>query len=169
MSTYLTVRQMAKMLQNLDRWLDKAVTYAGTRGFEPGVLLQARLAPDMYPLVKQIQAAADSAKYTAARLTAKEAPVHADTEQTLEEIKQRIASVVSYLGTFTEQDFEGSETRKVVIPYIPGKAARGLDYLTEQALPNFSFHVSMAYAILRHNGVPVGKLDFIGPVTLENA
>jgi len=162
-----SVPQMKKMLLGLDRWLDTAVAYAQKKSFDPNVLLGLRLAPDMYPLVRQIQAACDSAKFTAARLTGKEAPKHPDTEQTIDEIRARIRSCVSYLDTFTAGDFEGAETRKVDLPFLEGKYAVGSDYLSEMGLPNFYFHVSMAYAILRHNGVDLGKIDYIGSLPTQ--
>lgn len=162
MSTYETIQQMKKMVANLDRWLEKAVAYADTKKFDPNVLVGARLAPDMYPLSRQVQAACDNAKFAAARLTAKEPPKHADTETTMGELRDRCKTVLAYLDGFTGKDFEGAEQRKVVVPYLQGKFSYGADYLCQQALPNFMFHVSMAYAILRHNGVDVGKRDFAG-------
>jgi uncharacterized protein len=167
MSLYSSsVPQLSKMLQNLDRWLTKAEENAKARSFDPAVLLTSRLAPDQYALTRQVQAACDSAKFTAARLSGKTAPSHPDTETTLEELHARIRAVVEFLGTFTEADFEGAEARTVALPFAPGKGMNGADYLTEMALPNFYFHVTTAYAILRHNGVPVGKIDFIGSMRM---
>jgi hypothetical protein len=163
MSLYSSsVPQLSKMLQNLDRWLVKAEEHAKAKSFDPGVLLTSRLSPDQYALTRQVQSACDSAKFAAARLTGKTAPSHPDTETTMEELHARIRAVVDYLGTFTERDFEGAESRTVALPFAPGKGIAGAAYLTEMALPNFYFHVAMAYAILRHNGVAVGKIDYIG-------
>lgn len=161
---YPFVHEMKLMLSNLDRWLESAGEYAKTKNVEPDTLVVARLAIDQYPLVKQVQAACDSAKFTAARLSGKEAPAHPDEEKTFAELRERVAKVVTYLGTFSEKDFEGSETRKVALPFLPGgkKGALGADYLVHFAQPNFFFHVAHAYAILRHNGVKLGKLDYIG-------
>ena len=105
-----------------------------------------------------------SAKFAASRLAGKEAPKHADDEKTFEELRARIATTVAYIDTLTEKDFDGAETRKVALPFIPGgnKGALGKDYLVHFVQPNFFFHVVHAYAILRHNGVPLGKMDFIG-------
>ncbi len=165
-----TVPQLSKMLNNLDRWLDKAAACAETKKFDPAVLLSARLAPDQYPLLRQIQSACDSAKSAAAHLGGKELPKHPDTEQTWAEIKARIRTCIAFLETVTEKDFEGAEKRQVTLSFLPpGKFVMGADYLNEMALPNFYFHVTTAYAILRNNGVDVGKYDYIGPVKLRDA
>jgi len=157
-----TIPQYGKMLRNLDRWLDKAVAYASERKFDPAVLLEARLAPDQFSLLRQIQNACDNAKFGASRLSGRESPQQPDTEQTLDEIRARIQTVLAYLETVKPEDLQGAETRKVTLPFLPGVFVTGADYVTEWALPNFYFHVTTAYAILRHNGVPVGKKDFIG-------
>ena len=166
MSTFLypAVLEMKLMLTNLDRWLATAGEHAKTKKVEPDVLVGARLALDQYALVKQVQSACDSAKFAAARLTGKQAPAHPDDEKTFDELRARVAKVVDYLATLTEQDFEGSEARKVALPFLPGgnKGALGKDYFVRFAQPNFFFHVTHAYAILRHNGVGLGKMDFIG-------
>ncbi len=158
------VVEMHAMLRNLDRWLGKAAEHAKNKNFDPEVFVNARLAPDQYPLVKQVQSACDAAKFAAARLAGKDPPVHPDEEKTFEELRARIAKVGAYLETFTEKDLEGADARKVPIPYLPGgnKGALGIDYLVGLALPNFFFHVTTAYAILRHNGVDLGKRDYIG-------
>ena len=161
-----SVPQLKKMLGNLDQWLEAAVAHAQKKSFDPSVLLAARLAPDQYPLTRQIQSACDAAKLACARLTGKEAPKHPDTEQTVDELRARIRACVSYLDTFTAADFEGAATRLVDLSFMPGKALRGTDYLNELALPNFYFHATTAYAILRHNGVPLGKASFIGSLKL---
>ena len=169
MSLYDTaIVQSRKMLGNLDKWLDAGVAYAQKKSFDPSVLLVARLAPDQYPLTRQIQAACDSAKFLAARLTGKEAPKHPDTEATVDELRERIHAVVAYLDTFTAADFAGAETRHVELSFLEGKYLLGSDYACEMALPNFYFHVTTAYAILRHNGVDLGKRDFIGSMTTHD-
>ncbi|HEY6559773.1 MAG TPA: DUF1993 domain-containing protein [Polyangiaceae bacterium] len=169
MSLYeLSVPQYVKMLKNLQLWLEKAVDSAGQLGFEPEGLLAARLAPDQYPLLKQIQAACDGAKLACARVAGKQAPVHPDTEQTLAEIRARLDSCISYLETFTARDFEGAESRLINLPFLPGRVMASQDYLVEFALPNFYFHLNHAYAILRHNGVQLGKLDYIGALKLRD-
>ncbi len=160
--------QFAKMLQNLSSWLEKAERSAKERSFDVDVLAGARLAPDMYRLTQQVQSACDTAKLAVARLTGREAPKHPDTETTVAELKKRVATVVDYLGTFQAADFKGAEDRLVELPYFEGKVLRGEDYLVDIAQPNFYFHVSMAYAILRHNGVPLGKPDFVGMPRLRD-
>jgi hypothetical protein len=154
------------MLCNLKQWMADGAAYAETKDFEPSVLLSARLAPDQYALLRQVQAACDSAKFAAARVAGKTPPVHDDGEQTWDELIARLDSVVQYLGTFTAADFEGAEERVVALPFMPGKGAKGEVYLNEMALPNFYFHVSMAYAILRHNGVSLGKRLYLGGFAL---
>lgn len=160
---YPFVLEMKTMLSNLDRWMVTAAEHAKSKKAEPDALVVGRLALDQYPLVKQVQSACDTAKFTAARLTGKEAPAHPDDEKTYDEVRARIAKVVTYLDTFTEKDFEGAETRKIALPWLPGnKGALGADYLIAFGQPNFYFHLVHAYAILRHNGVPIGKMDYIG-------
>lgn len=154
------------MLENLDRWLTAGEENAKKRSFDPSVLLAARLAPDQYPLTRQVQAACDAGKFLAARLSGKAPPSHPDTEKTMEELHARIRSVVEYLGTYSAADFEGAEDRVVPLPFAPGKGMKGGSYLVEMALPNFYFHVTHAYAILRHNGVELGKRDYMGPLEL---
>ena len=161
-----SVPQLKKMLANLDAWLAKGEAYAQKKAFDPNVLLGARLAPDQYPLTRQIQAACDAAKFAVARLSAKEAPKHPDTETTMAELHARIQSVIAFIGTVPAADFAGAETRKVPLSFMPGKGLSGPDYLFEMALPNFYFHATTAYAILRHSGVDVGKMDFIGSINL---
>lgn len=164
MSLHAAVLQMKSMLHNLDRWLTKAGEHAKSKGFDSSVLVQSRLAPDQYPLVRQVQSACDAAKFAASRLTGKEAPAHPDNETTLDELHARIAKATDYLATFSEKDFENSATRKVPLPFIPGgtKGMIGAKYLVQMGGPNFYFHVTTAYAILRHNGVELGKRDYIG-------
>lgn len=165
MAIHVIVLEMKKLLKQLDGCLDKAVAFAATKKFDPNTLLHSRLAPDMFPLGRQIQATCDQAKYAASRVAGKETPSHADSETTIEELKQRIASVITYLGTFTSADFENLDARTVTTPRWEGKSMTATNYLVEHAMPNFFFHMSMVYAILRHNGVDVGKRDFLGPLT----
>jgi hypothetical protein len=170
MSLYqASVPQLKKMLNNLDKWLDAAVAHAAKKSFEPSVLLVARLAPDQYALTRQIQACCDGAKFTAARLAGKEAPKHPDTETTLDELRARIRSTLEFLDTITEADFADAKGRMIALPFMPGKVLTAADYLNEMALPNFYFHMTTAYAILRHNGVDVGKIAFIGSLNFRDA
>lgn len=168
MSYTTTISQVTKMLENLDRWLTAGEEHAKKKSFDPAVLLAARLAPDMYPLTRQVQAACDAAKFAAARLTGKTPPAHPDTETTMEELHARVRAVVEYLKTFHAADYEGADSRMVPLAFMPGKGMKGNDYLCEMALPNFYFHITMAYGILRHNGVDVGKRDYIGSIALQD-
>jgi uncharacterized protein len=166
MSLYSSsVPQMKKMLQNVGQWLEVATKHATDKGFDPNVFATSRLAPDQYPLTRQVQSCCDSAKFAASRLAGKDAPSHPDNEQTMDELKARVKTAIAYLDTLKPADFEGSETRRVTLPFLEGQYVAGADYLTEMALPNFYFHVTTAYAILRHNGVNIGKRDYIGSLT----
>lgn len=162
MSTFTTIRQYSKMLKNLDAWLVAAAEHAQAKGFNANVLAAARLAPDQYALVQQVQSACDSAKFAAAYLSGQKAPSHPDTEQTLDELRARIRTCTTYLDGFKQADFDGAEARRVAPPWMEGKSVPGEGYLTGLSVPNFYFHVTTAYAILRHNGVALGKRDFIG-------
>lgn len=162
---HASIRQMAQMLTNLSGFLDQGATLAEEKSFPVANLLTARLAPDMFTLIKQVQSAADTAKFAAARLSGQTAPSDPDTEATLEELKARIAKTVAYIEGFSAADFAGAEERPITLPFLP-KPARGADYFVQFAQANFYFHVSMAYAILRHNGAPLGKMAFIGRIDL---
>lgn len=164
----LTVPQLAKTLHNLDRWLKSAEQYAEQRKFPVDNLIQARLAPDQYPLVRQVQSSCDNAKLITGRLTQKDWPAHADTETTFEQLHARIAAVQTYLEGFKPEDFAEADDRKIVLPWMQGKWMTGVEYVTQFGLPNFYFHVTLAYSILRHNGVPLGKTDFIGSVPMRD-
>jgi hypothetical protein len=170
MSLYeASVPQLKKMLQNLDRWLDKAAAHAKAKSFDPTVYLGARLAPDQYAFVRQVQSACDAAKLVCARLAAKEPPKHSDTEQTFNEVRARVRTVIAYLETFKASDYAGVEDRFVSLSFMEGKKMRAGAYLDQLALPNFYFHLAHAYAILRHNGVDLGKMDYIGSMDLIDA
>jgi uncharacterized protein len=162
---YEIIGQMKKQLGQLDKWLEAAAAHADTKKFESSVFLGLRLAPDQFTFARQVQAACDTAKVAASRLSGKEAPTHSDTEATLTELRARVESVVSYLNGFTAKDFEGASTRVITQPRWEGKTMTGADYFLEHALPNFYFHLTTAYALLRHNGVSVGKRDFLGTLT----
>ena len=143
--------------------LDRAASHAAARGFDVSILLHARLAPDMVPFTGQIQRAGDTAKFAASRLTDLASPRFADTEVTLDELRQRIGATADYLKTFRAEQFDGSGVR--MISYKPAgtpQQSSGQDYLLNFALPNFYFHVVTAHDILRHNGVPIGKRDYLG-------
>ncbi|MFO0739513.1 MAG: DUF1993 domain-containing protein [Labilithrix sp.] len=157
-----TVPHFEKTLAVAEKWIDKAVEFAKSKNFDPDTLLTARLAPDMFPLVRQFQSICDQTKLVCSRLTGKEVPSHPDTEETWDELRTRVAAARELLKSFKPADFEGAEKRHVTMAWMPGKYLLGKDYLHQFALVNFHFHLSIAYAILRHNGVPLGKVDFIG-------
>ncbi len=160
----MTIPQFTKMLHNLSLFLNKAETLAETKKFEVDVLLNSRLAPDQFNFIRQVQIACDTAKLGASRLTGKECPTHADTERSLPELKGRIESVMGYLNGITAKDFVGAEERKVTQPRWEGKFLTGTEYAVHHMIPNMYFHVTTAYAILRHNGVEVGKKDYLGEI-----
>lgn len=158
----LTVTQFTKMLENLTGILDKAAGFADGKKIEMDVLLQSRLAPDQFNLIRQIQITCDTAKLCASRLTTKKAPVHADTEKTLGELRARIESTLTYLKTFSSKDYADAAKRHITQPRWEGQYLTGEEFVQNHAIPNFYFHLTTAYAILRHNGVEIGKKDFLG-------
>jgi uncharacterized protein len=157
--------QMKKQLHQLDAWLAAAAAYAKAKPFDPGIVLASRLAPDQFGFARQVQIACDTAKLASSRLTGKDAPSQPDTEKTLEELAARVRAVVAYLEAVSAADLEGAATRVVTQPRWEGKVMTGADYFLEHAVPNFFFHVTHAYAILRHIGVPIGKRDYLGALT----
>jgi hypothetical protein len=154
-----------RAMRNLDAILDKALASAEARKIVPAVLLGSRLAPDMFPLLREVQIACDFGKGPMARLAGIENPKHEDAETSIPELKARIAKVRAFIDSIPESAFAGAEERALKIPAGPEVVLdfKGLDYLIGFAIPNLNFHLSMAYAILRHNGVDIGKRDYIGP------
>lgn len=154
-----------RMFGNLSAILDKAAAYAEAKKIDPAVLLNARLAPDMHPLIRQVQIASDSAKGCAARLAGVDIPSYADTESSFAELQARIQKTLDFLKGFSAAQIDGSEGREVVLKF-PGAELKfsGQDYLLHFVLPNFYFHLTTAYAILRHNGLAIGKMDYLGGV-----
>ena len=169
MTPHDALQLFTKTLDNLEKWMDKAGESAKERSFDVDVLAQSRLAPDQFSFVQQVQAACDQAKYAAAYLGNKPAPSHPDTEKTFAELRERIAKCTAFVASVQEQDLAGAEDRKVAPAWLGGRWLRGHDYLVEVAVPNFFFHATMAYAILRHNGVPLGKIDYIGSMPTREA
>ncbi len=151
-----------RMLRNLSAILTKAETYAKAKNFDPAVLLNARLAPDMLPLTRQVQIASDAAKGAMARLAGHEAEKIEDTETTFAQLQARIAKTVALVEGYSETQLDGSDKREITLK-IPNSELKfsGIDFLNTWALPNFYFHITTAYAILRHNGVELGKRDFL--------
>jgi uncharacterized protein len=158
----MTVETFLPMLANLSKQLDKAAEFATAKKFEPAVLANARLAPDMFSLIKQVQLSSDFAKSGTARLSGVEAPKFEDNEQTLADLQARIKKTIDYVSSVKADSFKGAEDRDVVIPLRDKKLEmKGLEYLRNWVLPNFYFHLTAAYSILRHNGVELGKRDFL--------
>jgi uncharacterized protein len=164
---YQTILQFKKQLGQLDKWLETAAAFATSKSFDPNLFLGFRLAPDQFAFARQVQSTCDTAKLAAARLAGKDAPSHADTEQTLDELRARVRTVIAYLDGFSEKDFAAGATRSITQPRWEGKTMSGADYFLEHALPNFYFHLAHSYAILRHNGVAIGKRDYLGALSLR--
>jgi hypothetical protein len=162
---YETFGQMKKMLGQMDTWLTAAGAHLEAKKIDPSALFGARLSLDQFPFVRQVQITCDTAKLAASRLTGKEAPVQADNEQTLAELSARVRAVIAYLDGFTAKDFETAATRSITQPRWEGKVMTGADYFLEHAVPNFFFHLTHVYAILRHSGVTLGKRDYLGTLT----
>lgn len=162
---YEIFKQMRKQLGQVETWFDKATEYAKSKNFDPNVFVGMRLAPDQFAFARQVQIVCDTAKLGISRVSGKDAPTHADTEQTLDELRARIKSVTAYLDGFSEKDFESAPSRTVTQPRWEGKVMTTHDYLLEHVMPNFYFHAATVYALLRHNGVPVGKRDYLGPLS----
>jgi hypothetical protein len=152
-----------KMLGALSNVLDKGAAFAVAKKIDPAVLMASRLAPDMFPLTRQVQIAADFAKGPMARLAGLEVPKWEDNETTMEALKARVAKTIDYVKSFKPAQIDGSEAREISLT-IGGQpmTMTGQEYLLHNALPNFYFHVTTAYTILRHNGVEIGKRDFLG-------
>jgi hypothetical protein len=157
--------QMKHQLLQMDNWLVLAAAHAEERKFDVDVLVGMRLAPNQFPLARQVQIACDTAKLGASRMTGKEAATQEDNETTVEQLRARIASVVRYLISFTDEDFEGIEERTVTTARWEGHYMTTHDYLLEYMMPNVYFHVVHVYAILRHNGVNLGKRDYLGTLS----
>jgi hypothetical protein len=161
----ISIPAFKRGLTNLSALLDKAAAHATEKKFDPAVLVQMRLFPDMLPLSSQVQIACDMVKGAAARLGGVDVPKHDDTEVTLDDLRARIAKTLAFLDTITPAQLEGAEGRPIVLK----TAARtlnftGLSYLTDFVLPNLYFHVSIAYALLRSSGVELGKRDYLGKI-----
>jgi len=163
----VSVPVFTKMLDNLAHILERAEAWAKEAGKTDEEMLQAKLAPDMFPLVRQVQIASDNAKSISARLAGGEPPKMEDTEATFAELIERTQKTVAYLKTLDRAKFEGAEIRQIPFPYVPDTHLLGQESLLESYLPNFFFHVTTAYDILRSQGVPLGKADFIGALPLK--
>jgi hypothetical protein len=160
-----SIPPIIRSLTNLRANLDKAAAHAEARKIDPSVLINARLYPDMFPLSRQVQIATDTAKGAVSRLAGKEPPKYEDNESTFPELVARIDKTVALLETFKPDQIDGSEEKSISLPMHDRTLAfKGLPYLLDYVLPNIYFHVTTAYAILRHNGVEIGKKDFLGKI-----
>jgi uncharacterized protein len=167
MTHFQTIASFTKTLRNLEQWMNKAEEHAKEKSFDVSVLVDARLAPDQFAFVQQVQSACDQAKYAAAYLGQQTPPSHPDTERTFEDLRARIAKCIAFVEGVEEKGYAGSEDRRVSPAWLGGAWLRGDDYVAHVAIPNFFFHVTMAYAILRHNGVALGKMDYIGTLPVQ--
>ncbi len=157
-----SVPAFQKHLHALDGILDKAASHAAAKKIDPAVLLASRLYPDMFDLTRQVQAVTDFAKAASARLANVVVPSYPDTEKSIPELKERIAKTLAFLDTIKPEQMHGSETREISLKVGPNDMTfTGQDYLLHFAMPNFYFHATTAYAILRHNGLEIGKRDFM--------
>jgi uncharacterized protein len=164
---YLTIRQFVRTLKNLDAVLDKAAQHAKAHNFDVNNFCTSRLFVDMLPFPAQIRIACDMAKAAGANLAGKEAPKFEDNEATFAQLRERIAKTIAYLDTLNEKDFEKTTAQTVVkIPFPQGKALSAEEYLLARQVPNFFFHVTTAYDILRAGGIPLSKNDYIGALNL---
>lgn len=158
-----SVPRFANMLKSLSAILDKAQAHAEARKIDPAVLMNSRLYPDMLPMKRQVQIACDSAKGAVARLAGVEVPKYEDTEETFADLKARIAKTIEFIQTFKPAQIDGTEEKAVHLKLGQREVDyKGMQYLLGHALPNFYFHVTTAYGILRHNGVEIGKRDYLG-------
>jgi hypothetical protein len=152
-----------RMLANVNTWLDKAEAHAAAKKFDTSVYLSMRLAPDMLPFTKQIQIACDTVKFCVARLAGVDGPKFEDNETTLAELRERISATIAYVKSVPAAQIDGSEEKDITLPRRDGPIImKGEAYLKHFVLPNFFFHLTTAYALLRHNGVEVGKMDYLG-------
>lgn len=166
---YRVISQCTHTLKNLETCLDKAEQHAAAKKFDVGVLMTSRLAPDMKDFIYQVQSACDYVKAGVAWLSGQTPPKHEDNEQTIDELRARIRKTVAFAESVNEAQYAGASERKVKLSWAPSKIIGGEDYLLQMTIPNTFFHIAMAYAILRHNGVDVGKMDFLGPINLVDA
>ncbi len=164
----MIIGQYGKNLQALRGILAKTKEFAEQRKFDVNLFLDMKLAPDMFALIRQIQMVTDNAKGAASRLSGKEMPKFEDTEKTWGELEARLDRTLNYLHSFKKNDFEQFESKKVSFPWYPGKELSGKDYFLSFALPNFYFHLTTVYAILRSAGVPIGKESFLGELNWKN-
>ncbi len=158
----ITVNQFTRSLKALRGLLGKAKEHAETKKYDANLFLQEKLSPDMFPFVRQVQITCDTAKGAVARLSGQKAPIWSDDEQTMDDLLSRIDKTIDYVSQFTANDFNDYAAQSVSFPWYPNKYLKGEDYLVSHAIPNFFFHLTTTYAILRKSGVSLGKSDFLG-------
>ncbi|MEP9380077.1 DUF1993 domain-containing protein [Aquabacter sp. CN5-332] len=166
---YEVVSQCTQSLRLLDGWLDKAVAFAEAKNIDVDSLLNGRLAPDMKPLIYQVQSACDYVKAAAAWLSGQTLPKHEDNETTVEELRARIRKTVDFAESVPQTKYQGADGRTVKLSWAQGKVMGGKDYLLQMTIPNVYFHIAMVYAVLRSSGVDVGKMDFLGTLNFIEA
>ena len=167
---YQVIAQCTQALKNVEGWLDKAEADAAAKRVDAGALMTARLAPDMKPFIYQVQSACDYLKAGAAWLSGQKPPKHDDTEQTIDEVRTRIRKTVAFVENVAEAQYADAAEQRVSLSFAPaGKVLVGPHYLLQMTIPNVYFHLAMAYAVLRHHGVDVGKMDFLGPINWVDA
>ena len=158
-----SVPVFVRILGNMSLWIDKAEAHAEAKKFSAGVYLGARLAPDMLPFTTQVQIACDSAKFAVSRLAGVDAPKFEDDETSLADLRERIARTIAFIRSVPAAQIDGTEDKDIVVPRRDGSMTlKGEAYLKHYSTPNFYFHATTAYALLRHNGVEIGKMDFLG-------
>lgn len=165
---YLASQIVLKYLHSTLHILQKGKTYSVETNTSETDLMEARLSPDMFTFKQQIRSISDNAKGLVARIANKEIPKMEDTEENFDQLIDRIEKTIKFVESFTEADFAKSDEQKIVLPYIPGKFMTAGDYVKDYALANFFFHVVTAYAILRNAGVPLGKMDFLNGLNLQD-
>jgi hypothetical protein len=157
------ISQLVRNLQAVEKWLDKAESFAASKKFDVNVLMASRLAPDMKPFVYQVQSACDYVKAAAAWLSQQAPPKHEDNESTIDEVRARVRKTIAFAEGVRSEEYEHAREQQVHMSWAPaGKVLGGEDYLLQMSIPNVYFHLAMGYAILRSNGVDVGKMDFLG-------
>ena len=161
---YEIVSQCVQSMKNLDIFLDKAQQHATQKKFDVAILMKSSLAPDMKNFIYQVQSACDYAKAAPAWLSGQTPPKHEDNEKTIEEVRARVKKTVDFMQSVKKEQYVGASDRAIKVSWAPGKVFSGQEYLLQVTIPNVYFHISMAYAILRNNGVDVGKMDYLGPL-----
>lgn len=159
------VMQMKKHLGQIDVWFEKAAAFATEKKFDPNNYLAFRLAPDQYAFARQVQLVCGTALQGVSRLTGKDAPAIGDDQKTFDDLRAAVKTTVRFFDGVTAKDFEGAASRTITQPRWEGKTMTGHDWFVEHCTPNFFFHLAHTYAILRHNGVPLGKRDYLGQLT----